>query len=285
MIRGYERKFISHNKNSLSRFYLSLSGFMKFIFSKFKSAIVLAVFFSVSSSFAQEVECKHTLFVSSGKIRSNMKALTNVSDSIVGKFALRSARETASDFCRALAEESDAQLVPESFKAILSLNSSGTIHADDLGKPAHAKNYIQIEGPVCNMNGEVIAATAAEFWSSSHLAKMNIDENGVDKGSAGAWTGGTATGVYSSSSCGGRPTCNCHNWTSTKDTSHGGNTGRGCAKDGRWSVGAWRDASNDSTGCRKSNGVHNSPCGGYNAVYCLGLANYIRARLPEHHGN
>lgn len=249
------------------------------------------IFSFVSNSLAQSQlelnpSCAYVIFFSSTQIRSNMRSLQNATLTVASKINLRSARETSTELCQALASESPyvSSFAPSTFKALLSLNSSGTIHADDQGKPAHAKDYVPIEGPVCNMQGEIVANSAAEFWSSSHLAKMNTNEYGEDTASSSAWTGSTEKGVYSSSSCAGRPTCNCYNWTSTKDESHGGNTGRACARDSRWALGAWRDASHDSSGCRRSDGRHNSPCGGYQSLYCLGRANYIRMRLPEQHG-
>lgn len=248
--------------------------------------LLLASLFSLAfpwHSFSQPAStCVHTLFASSGLIRSDMRVLLNVSNSVRAKVSLRAARETATDFCRALAGESSAELHDMTFKALLSLDSTRTIHPDDAGKPLSAIDYVEIEGPVCNMNGEIIANTKAEFWSTSHLARMNIDEKRADLGIVAIYTGSTAAGVYSSSSCGGRPTCNCLNWTSTRDEGDGGNTGRGCALDGRWSVGAWRGSS-IVNGCLSNGTSHNSPCGALRPVYCLGRSGII-ARLPEKHG-
>lgn len=220
--------------------------------------------------------CQHVVFATSALIRSDIAYKQPINPGGGGRVTeatgVTSSRAGASTICQQLAEASPLLDASAGFRALLSLDSRRRIHADDAGTSLDARDYATISGPVCNMNGEVIADTEIEFWSDRHTAAMNLDENGATT-VTNVWTGNDHLGRYARN-CSGRSTCNCRNWTSTKKKSHGGHHGNPiCFGNGGSSWATYKHrkprAHPSLAGCFTGGKKHNSPCSSYKHIYCI----------------
>lgn len=124
-------------------------------------------------------------------------------------------REYYTQRCQAFAT---AAGLAGTWRALLSLNAAYPIAAADLPFQASgqldARDYIPITGPVYNIVGQLVAAGAADFWSTAHLAAIAYTQEGFLE------TGMTITGSHADGRYAiGCPdeatkTCNCRNYGS-----------------------------------------------------------------------
>ncbi len=135
------------------------------------------------------------------------------------KTATRS-REVFSKHCTEAANKAG---YPGQFKAVISLTTKYTLHADDAAQKLNAKEYAVVAGPVKNVAGDIVADGATDFWSVKH--KKEITDLTKVVIPLAITTGSTAEGVYpaqcaSDDSDGKRRGCNCEN-LQVADGGHG----------------------------------------------------------------